>query len=261
MYKAWIGTYYQDLWPQLSGLLYSVRQKEKCPSTGRLHWQFFLIFSQRKRFQTVQRLLPGAHLEPARDLEKSRDYCMKIESRIELPIETGEFPKKVTSLNVVDLLRRSRPLDVLDQAPNLWRSFRTLVTLHSALLRPRREATSGLLLFGATGTGKSRIAHHIGRFLGTEHTFTADPALQWLDGYNGQPLIIVDEFRGTAPVSFLLRFIDRYPMMLPIKGGFVQMCATMVIFTSNLGLSEMYAGLDHPTLLALHRRINSYLVY
>lgn len=55
----------------------------------------------------------------------------------------------------------------------------------------------------------------------------------WLDGYHGQKTIIFDEFYGWIKYDLLLRICDRYPLQLPIKGGFVQCQATTFVFTSN----------------------------
>lgn len=49
-------------------------------------------------------------------------------------------------------------------------------------------------------------------------TYWAPADLKWMDGYYGQPLVIVDEFRGGVPPSRILRLVDRYPFQAEVKG-------------------------------------------
>jgi len=120
--------------------------------------------------------------------------------------------------------------------------------------------TEGLFLSGGTGTGKSRIAMLLSAFLGQESTYWAPPDLKWMDGYSGQPLVIIDEFRGGVPPSRILRLVDRYPLQVEIKGGFAQWKPHLVIFTSNLGMKSCFPE-DLATVEAIQRRINEYVVY
>jgi hypothetical protein len=62
----------------------------------------------------------------------------------------------------------------------------------------------------------------------------------WWDGYDGQEVIVIDEFYGWLKRDFMYRLIDRYPMMLEVKGGAVPMQAKHVIFTSNKHPKEWY---------------------
>ena len=46
--------------------------------------------------------------------------------------------------------------------------------------------------------------------------------MDWFDGYDGQDTAIFDDFRASGNrFSYILRLIDRYPMDVPVKGGFV----------------------------------------
>jgi len=42
----------------------------------------------------------------------------------------------------------------------------------------------------------------------------------WSDGYMGQPVVLVDDFSGQMRLVDTLRFLDRYPIQIPKKGGF-----------------------------------------
>lgn len=108
------------------------------------------------------------------------------------------------------------------------------------------------MFWGATGVGKSRRAW-------AEATFDAypkDPRTKFWDGYRGQEHVVIDEFRGGIDVSHLLRWLDRYPVNVEIKGSSTTLCAKKFWITSNLPPEQWYPDLDEATKLALLRRLN-----
>jgi len=78
---------------------------------------------------------------------------------------------------------------------------------------------------------------------------------QWWNGYDGQQLVIIDEFRGQFEPSTMLRILDRTPFKVPVKGAYVNFNSSAVIMTSNIDLVSMYKGVDPLTIDAFLRRI------
>jgi hypothetical protein len=77
---------------------------------------------------------------------------------------------------------------------------------------------------------------------------------EWFDGYEGQKLVLFDDFdKGQISFRLLLRLLDRYPMQVPIKGGFVEWCPRVIYITSNLGPARWYPSEDY---MVLHRRLD-----
>jgi len=56
-------------------------QDEVCPRTGRKHRQTALLLHKQLRFSTLSALLPGVHIEPARDWINLLAYCEKTDTR------------------------------------------------------------------------------------------------------------------------------------------------------------------------------------
>lgn len=108
-----------------------------------------------------------------------------------------------------------------------------------------------LLFWGRTGSGKSRRAWQEAGW----DAYPKDPRTKFWDGYRGQEHVVVDEFRGGIDVAHLLRWLDRYPVLVEIKGSSVPLTATKIWFTSNLHPRDWYPALDEDTLNALMRRI------
>lgn len=106
--------------------------------------------------------------------------------------------------------------------------------------------------WGRTGTGKSRRAWDEAGI----DSFPKDPRTKFWDGYQGQRNVVIDEFRGSIDISHLLRWLDRYPVIVEVKGSSVVLKAEEIWITSNIHPSEWYTDLDEETKAALLRRIN-----
>ena len=64
------------------------------------------------------------------------------------------------------------------------------------------------------------------------------------DGYNGEPVLLLDDFRSSIVFNDLLRILDRYPLRVNIKGSHSWACWTKVIISANIALSEQYPNLS-----------------
>lgn len=113
-----------------------------------------------------------------------------------------------------------------------------------------KDAPRVLWLHGATGTGKSfASAKLIERLHDTRgwSFWRSNGTFKWFDGYNRQEIVWFDDFRFTGgPDSFayLLQLTDRYPMQVPIKGGFVAWRPRVLIFTAPKPVGESFGCLD-----------------
>ena len=107
------------------------------------------------------------------------------------------------------------------------------------------------VFWGSTGTGKSRTAWEEA---GLE-AYPKDPRTKWWDGYTGQEHVVIDEFRGGIDIAHVLRWFDRYPVLVETKGGSIPLRATIIWVTSNLSPELWYPDLDADTFAALRRRL------
>lgn len=73
---------------------YVTYQVERCPKTGRLHYQGYIEFTGKKTWSWVHKNLKGletAHLEQRKgSQDEAINYCQKVESRVRGPFEHGE---------------------------------------------------------------------------------------------------------------------------------------------------------------------------
>lgn len=129
-----------------------------------------------------------------------------------------------------------------------YRSLRSIASDFGAC--PAIERTA-VVYWGGTELGKSRRAWHEAGF----GSYSKDPRTKWWDGYRGEEHVVVDEFRGTIDISHLLRWLDRYPVRVEIKGSTVPLLATRIWFTSNIAPDKWFPDLDLATFRALERRL------
>ena len=116
--------------------------------------------------------------------------------------------------------------------------------------KPRNSFDKLIVILGPSGTGKSKFC------MDQYPNAYWKQRSNWWDGYNGEEVVILDEFYGWLPFDLLLRLCDRYPLLLERKGGQVQCEATTVVITSNLVPQDWYQKGYKP---ALYRRISTIL--
>ncbi len=68
----------------------------------------------------------------------------------------------------------------------------------------------------------------------------------WLDGYDMQEDIVIEDFAGEINHRLLLRMLDQYPMRMQIKGGTVQFVPKRIWISSNLHPRDWYNIPGHP---------------
>lgn len=148
--------------------------------------------------------------------------------------------------------------DVLDQHPGAFVRYHKGFQAVASLLGKRRSAETPpeiKIYWGDSGTGKTKkaVEENPGAYILTKPN--GNNTL-WFDGYESHSTIIVDEFYGWIQFDLLLRLLDRYPLKLQVKGGFVECCATKFIFTSNKSWKEWYPNVGDVS--ALERRIREF---
>jgi len=224
-----------SLWPDC---IYAVYQLEMCPDTSRLHYQGYVEFTGQKRYGWVQNNcegLEGAHLEVRRGtMEEARNYAMKHETRLDGPWEWGA-PKPGQGSRS-DLIAVKRALDRGESmayiADNFFGSFLRYqrgFKEYKRLKMPKRDWPMEIIvIIGPTGTNKTRWCRE-----NYPDAYWKD-GTKWWDDYDGHETVIWDEFYASSCKFIdLLKILDRSPLHVETKGGYVQFTSRRIIFTSN----------------------------
>lgn len=148
--------------------------------------------------------------------------------------------------------------DVLEECPTVVTKYHRglqYVSMLCADARDRNVAPEIKIYWGDSGTGKTRkaIDENPDSYILTKPNGNNTV---WFDGYEGQSCVILDEFYGWIQYDLLLRLLDRYPLKVQTKGGFVEMRASKFVITSNKPWKEWYPNIDD--LSALERRVREF---
>lgn len=222
---------------------YYIIGNETCPTTGRMHYQCYGEFKGQVSFDKIKKLMPTAHIEARKGtVEEAILYCKK-EAHFE---EVGE-PKRQGSRTDIETVKQmamsgSSVKDIILklEEPN-YQAIRTAEKLVE-YLRPERTSKPYIRWFwGETGTGKTRRAVELAEAEVKSDYWISMDSLQWWDGYDGQRFIIIDDFRADfCKFHTLLRYLDRYRVRVPIKGGYRLLVAENIIITSPFPPDETY---------------------
>lgn len=211
---------------------------------GRHHWQTYVWFHNGKTFDQVKKYFAkhGApHLEKTVGTwEQNRAYCTK-EEKYKIFGEAPAQGKRTDLKKIRDDMTNGKKLDDITlEEPFIFHQYgRTLMQLETIILRQkfRTEMTTCDWLWGPTGVGKSHSAF-TGYNPKTHYVWAHE---KWWDGYKGQEVVIINEFRGTIEYDRLLDMIDKWPMTVPVRNREpVPFLAKHIIITSSLPPEKVY---------------------
>lgn len=119
------------------------------------------------------------------------------------------------------------------------------------------EDAKVLVLWGETGTGKTKRAYEVASSLSPDDNYYVKTSYnQWWQGYRGQEVVLIDEYAGQWPMPYLLLVLDRYALTVEYKGGSANLRASKFILTSNIHPDEWYPHAKPEHLAALKRRLS-----
>lgn len=230
--------------------------------SGTPHLQGFVQLRRKKTLQGAKTLLGSntIHLERRRGTpDEAAQYCKKENNWFEhgtIERQTGAGHRSDLAQIQESLRNGASMLDVANEHFGTFVRYNRGIALYMDLrTEPRSWRTQCIWYWGRTGSGKSRTAFEESRALcGGSVCYLGDPSLKWFDPYRGEKGIVIDDFDGTASVPVLLRLLDRYPLRVPIKGGFMECSARIVWITSNKAPEELYG--NHHQFEALLRRMD-----
>lgn len=240
---------------------YLVFQRERGTEGGTPHLQGFAHAPNPRALSGWKRVIGGrAHIEVARgSAEQNREYCTKEETREPgtIPFEYGTLPAQGARSDLAHIQRRiaegASLQAIAEESPgDFIRYHRGIQAVQQLYAQPRRWKSTVFWFYGPTGTGKSRAADE--RF---PTAYWKMGSSKWWDGYNGEPDVIIDDYRrDLCTFAELLRLFDRYPMRVEYKGGTAQFAARNIVVTTPRSPRETWEGRTEEDLQQLLRRID-----
>jgi len=236
---------------------YIVFQLEKCPTTGREHFQGFIQLRKQMRFNAVRALDLG-HIGRRRGTPtQAAAYCKKLKSRVAGHWESGLIRDECGKRTDIEAVKEAVTLG--KRGRELWEDhFGTMMRYHKAVDRfislcstPRSWKTEVFVFWGDAGSGKSR------RAFDTAPAAYVHDGSQWFDGYCDHEDVIIDDYTGSIQLDVFLKLLDRYPMQVPIKGGYVNWVPKRLFITSNLQPVDWYPRATAQQHAAIRRRLDT----
>lgn len=247
------GSFSPDNYDLPERVAYVKGQLEQGNETGYRHYQVLVVLRRKGTLSTIQDLFgTRIHAELSRS-SAANDYVWKEDTRIGEPFEFGTLPFKRNNAKDWEQIWNYAKEGNLDRIPADVRiqCYRTLRTIRSDFAIPEPMVRRCFVFCGRTGTGKSRRAWEEASL----SAYPKDPRTKFWDGYRDQENVVIDEFRGSIDISHMLRWLDRYPCLVEIKGSSTILVARNIWITSNVHPRYWYPDLDGPTTDALMRRL------
>lgn len=246
---------------------YMVYQCEVAPTTLTPHVQGYFVTKDKYSIRSVQSKLQevgilatvivanGSH-------ESNYAYCTKEGGTNRC--EIGVIPSKGNN-TLVHLARKVSKneicvAEIARSDPNIFvKNYKGLLALE-AVCRPMRDHNvppTVCWYFGPTGTGKSRDA--ITKY---PEAYWKMGSNTWWDHYKGEKCVIIDDYRSSmCPFPYLLRLLDRYPLLVEAKGYSMKIAPEVIIITCPHRPEVEWKYKTEEDILQLLRRITEIWEY
>ena len=235
-------------------ICWSKGQLELCPTTERLHWQFVVCFNKKVRLGGVKTVLgQQVHAELSKS-DAANAYVHKPDTSQGRRWEWGHVPLKRNSRtdwdSVWDDAVRGDFTAINAQIKVChYSSLRKIAMDHMKPVGIEKQVD---VYIGPTGLGKSRRAWHEASM----DAYPKTPTSKFWDGYQGQLHVVIDEFTGQIEITHMLRWLDRYPVLIETKGSGTVLMANHFWICSNLPPRQWYPNAPEVQIEALLRRLN-----
>lgn len=241
-----------------SKVLYVVYGVERCPKTGRTHYQGFVSFKNRTTLGSAKAFIgdTGAHFEPKRGtIQEAADYCKKdgvFEQWGEQPAEqtaaatSAASRKRTEDYEETDRLAKQGKFEDIcsEHRVKHWGNLKKIYEHEAALSNNRvllPGSICGMYLYGPPGIGKTFFCREFAKI----HSASIYVKMhnKWWDGYRGEEIVVLEDMdHSTAKHMghFLKEWVDEAPFPAETKGGFTRIRPVLFIVTSNYPISELW---------------------
>lgn len=216
---------------------YVVYGFETAPTTGTIHMQGYLEFLTKKRIKAASKILPTAHLTPAKGTAKQNfNYTGKGGDQYEFGTPMAQGTRN--DLDEIRTMALEQGMRAVSRVANLQQI--RIAEKFMQYNEPERDFKPYVEWYwGPTGTGKSLAAR---TKFGRDCYWKSSPT-KWWSNYDGHKNLVIDDFRDSWwPLTELMSIIYYNPVELEYKGGTRQLLAQHIIITSCKRPEDCYRG-------------------
>lgn len=236
----------------------------ECGKEGTPHIQGYIYHPNRFSFSTIKELIPRAHIEIAKGSpQQNITYCSKENNFNEWGIKPCQGKRNDIESFRDAIWDNLSEEELLIEFPEMMAKYdRFYQRCRNVLLKKiaqKMEAPTITAIIGDPGVGKTKHiyeTHNVTDVYKMECGDGSSNSIFW-DNYNGESVILIDDFHNNFKLDYMLRLLDRYPMKLNIKGNYTWKCAKHIYITSNIEIDQWYPNCKDIHRKALKRRISN----
>lgn len=243
---------------------------------GTYHTHIFFIAKNGVMFDTVKNRFPTAHIEDVKGSNENNynyickngdKYADKKETNLPNTFkEFGTLPpdsKAGTTLSteILEMIQNgSSDNDIITTYPSAIYKIDSINKARQIINEEKYKNEfrhlSVTYLWGKSGSGKTRYVMekygyaNVYRITDYEHPF---------DNYQGQKVVLFEEFRSSLKISDMLNYLDGYPLQLPCRYANKVAIYDTVYLATNIPIDKQYPEIQHTekeTYNAFMRRIH-----
>jgi len=240
-----------------------LKGQQETGANGYHHWQLICRTSKVSRCTAVKALFcQQAHVELSRSAA-ANSYVWKDDTRVPgTQFELGILKAPGNQVDW-DAVKQAAIAGDYASVPAsiLVRHISSIKSIHAQFARPTMRPFAFCRVYtGPTGTGKTHRAWSEAEEFGP--VYWKSSTTKWWDGYHGQENVVLDEYDGQIGMVHLLRWLDKFPCLVEIKGGSTPLKAIRFWITSNLPVAQWYVDgkTTDPQRAALARRVTETVI-
>ncbi len=236
-----------DVCKSFKAFKYTIFQLEEGSENHTKHYQLYICFNSAVRFSSVKNKFPTAHIEKVLGTKhQAIDYCSKSDTRIDGPYEYGDDPtvqgKRVDLDKLVEYVKEGKSnIEIYDTDTSYIRLTNHIDKIRQEYVYEQYKNKWRDLevnyIWGKSGVGKTRS---VMEQYGYENVYRITDYQHPFDSYQGQDIILFDEFRSSLKITDMLNYLDGYPLQLPCRYNNKYACYTKAYLISNIPIHKQY---------------------
>lgn len=258
---------------------------EEVSKSGTPHLQGFIRLINTTTFNVISKRFGNSHVEIALGSDKQNiDYCMGIGETAKSHGKEPANPDKIFMIGEIGNLGTGKRTDLIDKKNAIKTAIQTGTMTSKEIINsmttnyqeikyvetllkyndePRVYVDSFkfIWIYGPTETGKTKyvLSNRFKKEYEEGKVYIAMNTSKWWDGYDGQEILIIDDFRDSfCSFSNLLQIAQPIEYRVENKGGSRQLKALTIVITSCYAPIDVYNGVGEKR-QQLYRRITELL--
>lgn len=244
---------------------------------GTYHTHLFINMKHdyKIRCAAIKKLFPSAHIDACNGkAEEVRNYVLKgtgheekqhtqVPDTFEELCDFEEVGKKTFTKAVKDIANGKTVLEVLNEDPTLVKQVSNLKQYKSMIDKQiystKIREVEVIYKWGLSGTGKTSSI--FAENPNMADIYVVQDYVHPFDAYDGESIIVFEEYRSNFMLTNMLQYLDRYPVQLPARYANHMAAFTKIYVVSNISISEQYLQCDYASRQAFLRRFNKVEFY